>query len=409
MRSIIKSVFTLLCVLILFSFESFSQEVKEVTLTVSGDGVSKQEAIANALRSAIEQAFGTFISANTSILNDELVKDEIVSITTGNIKEYHEITEVHLPNNRISVTIRVVVSISKLINYCKNKGSSVEFAGQTFAMNVKLKELNRTNSQKALENLMLQLETIGNDMFDYQLATGEPVMEGDFYKIPTTIRLQSNNNTHLFYETLLGTLNSLSLSPNEIEECRKMKFETYSFTLTGLGNALIKKFTLWTDFDIIELESIIKKAILNFKISDNMGGCSFIDFKSSKIYPNGLIKIKKQPVVYNKPWLKDVHNMEYIYVQKVVPSERDNTVKEDITLEYYPSSRGEYIRIPHFSSLVNAPSMYKTNLFKNLEKKGNIRKTPKSNKSFLCYELVFPMYIPKNDIANYSNFEIQSK
>ena len=33
-----------------------------------------------ALRSAIEQAFGTFVSANTTILNDEVVKDEIARL-----------------------------------------------------------------------------------------------------------------------------------------------------------------------------------------------------------------------------------------------------------------------------------------------------------------------------------------
>lgn len=409
-KSKIRSAFALICALTLFSFESFSQEVKEVALTVSGDGANKQEAIANALRNAIEQAFGTFVSANTSILNDELVKDEIVSITTGNIKEYSEITEVNLPSNRISVTIRAVVSISKLINYCKSKGSSVEFAGQTFAMNVKLKELNRTNSQKALENLMQQLETIGNGMFDYQLVTGEPVIEGDFYKIPTTVKLLSNDNTLLFYETLLGTLNSIALSPNEIEECRKMKFETYSFTLRGHGNAFIEEFTLWTKFDIIKLESIIKKAMLNFKISDNTGGNSFIDVKSNYIHTYGLIKIQESYISQaGRKFFRDIHNMESLYIQKVVPDERDYTVKKDITHEYYPFSRGESISIPHFSNWANMSSMYKTNLFKNLEKKGKVRKTPKSNKSFLCYELVFPMYIPQNDIANYSNFEIGNK
>ena len=62
----------------------------EVTIVVSGDGATKSEATALALRSAIERTFGTFVSANTTILNDDLVQDEIVSITTGNIKKYEE-------------------------------------------------------------------------------------------------------------------------------------------------------------------------------------------------------------------------------------------------------------------------------------------------------------------------------
>jgi hypothetical protein len=56
-----------------------------VTLVVSGQGKTKNEAQQNALRSAIEQAYGAFISSKTEVLNDELVKDEIVSVSNGNL------------------------------------------------------------------------------------------------------------------------------------------------------------------------------------------------------------------------------------------------------------------------------------------------------------------------------------
>lgn len=52
----------------------------EVTLVVFGKAVDSEKATAVALRSAIEQAYGAFVSANTTILNDDLVKDEIVTI-----------------------------------------------------------------------------------------------------------------------------------------------------------------------------------------------------------------------------------------------------------------------------------------------------------------------------------------
>ena len=72
---------------ILFAATSFAQ-VDEVTLTVIGTGVNEEQATLQALRSAIEQSFGTFVSANTTILNDKLVQDEIVSVSNGNVKEY---------------------------------------------------------------------------------------------------------------------------------------------------------------------------------------------------------------------------------------------------------------------------------------------------------------------------------
>ncbi|MBD5251671.1 MAG: hypothetical protein HDS49_01365, partial [Bacteroides sp.] len=46
---------------------------EEITLTVSSDGPTKDDAVKNALRLAIEQAYGAFVSANTTILNDDLV------------------------------------------------------------------------------------------------------------------------------------------------------------------------------------------------------------------------------------------------------------------------------------------------------------------------------------------------
>ncbi|MFN5774062.1 hypothetical protein [Flavobacterium sp.] len=75
-----------------------AQEDKTVTLTVSGSGKTLEDAKLNALRSAIEQAFGAFISSKTEILNENLVKDEIVSVTNGNIQKYDIVSQVAVPN-----------------------------------------------------------------------------------------------------------------------------------------------------------------------------------------------------------------------------------------------------------------------------------------------------------------------
>lgn len=83
-------------ILTLFSSVCFignAKNDKEITLTVSSDGPTKDDAIKNALRLAIEQAYGVFVSANTTILNDDLVKDEIVTISKGAIKEYSLISD----------------------------------------------------------------------------------------------------------------------------------------------------------------------------------------------------------------------------------------------------------------------------------------------------------------------------
>ena len=65
---------------------------QEVTLVTSGEGMTKAEATAAALRSAIEQSFETFVSANTTILDDDIVKDEVATVASGNIKSYKELS-----------------------------------------------------------------------------------------------------------------------------------------------------------------------------------------------------------------------------------------------------------------------------------------------------------------------------
>ena len=161
------------------SFSAAAQGVDDVTLVVNGMGATKGEATNLALRSAIEQAFGVFVSANTSIVNDELVKDEIATVASGNIKSYKELESVILPNNTCLVTLQAVVSTQKLVAYAKSKGSSCEFAGATLMANRKLMLLNKANTEKVFDNLMLQLEEIAPFIFDHQLKLGEPMLNSD--------------------------------------------------------------------------------------------------------------------------------------------------------------------------------------------------------------------------------------
>lgn len=146
----------------------------EITLVVSADGTTKEEATKLALRSAIEQAYGTFVSANTTLLNDELVKDEIVTVSSGNVKEYKEIASNVMPDGKTFVTLQATVCISKLVSYAQSKGAETEFAGATFAMNMKMKELNKQNEMKALQNLLVQVKELIPISFEKRLIIQDP-------------------------------------------------------------------------------------------------------------------------------------------------------------------------------------------------------------------------------------------
>lgn len=223
---------TLLLIATLALFSVSAQET--VKLTVSGQGATKKEATANALRSAIEQSFGVFVSANTQILNDKIVKDEIATIASGNIQEYKELACITLPNGNQSVSLSATVSIGNLISYAKSKGSSAEFAGQVFAMNMKMRKLNAENEIKALYNMLDQFNELAPSIFNWELKVGDPIVDqfnNNGYVVPMTISAIANESSATFYRLLLNTLRSISLSPQEREGYDKNGMKYYSLCI----------------------------------------------------------------------------------------------------------------------------------------------------------------------------------
>ncbi len=159
--------------------KTLKEEEKTVTLIETGQGKTKDDAKYNALRNALEKAFGAFISSNTSILNDNLIKDEIVSLSSGNIQKFEILLETKLPDGTYTSLVKATVSIGKLITYCKSKGISVEFKGSLFATNTKIEKLRADNLRQVLDNLNSQMENmlLNGDFFDYSIVVSEPVKD----------------------------------------------------------------------------------------------------------------------------------------------------------------------------------------------------------------------------------------
>lgn len=204
---------------------------RTVKLVVSGEGISKDEATKFALRSAIEQAFGTFVSSNTDILNDDVVKEEIATVSSGNIQSYKELTYTDLDSIKI-INIEAVVSIGKLVSFAKSKGMSAELAGAAFAMDMKMKELNKNNEMKVLKNLYKQLEIIAlnGSLFDYKLELGNPYQTNDgYYETVATVHLIPNKNMNNFWELYFNTINSIKLSDDEIQDLNAVNIKTYGY------------------------------------------------------------------------------------------------------------------------------------------------------------------------------------
>ncbi len=218
--------FALMCLMSITMLSA--QGVEEVTLVVSGDGPTKEDATHVALRSAIEQAYGTFVSANTTILNDSLVQDEIITVSSGNIQKYKELAYMQLENGKSYVSLQVTVSLTKLVHYAQSKGAECEFAGATFGANLKLYELNKANSAKAMQDILTVLENT-EDLFDLRLSMSEPILYNGKGSISYDISLYANQNTVNFYNYFNATLKAISYTKEQIIPFTRMwcKFTSY--------------------------------------------------------------------------------------------------------------------------------------------------------------------------------------
>jgi hypothetical protein len=226
----------LLFVFIVINLIAHSQENQTVTLLVSGQGKTQDEAKQNALRSAIEQAFGTFISSKTEILNDNLVKDEIVSVANGNIHKYEIISEVQIPNGDYATSLKATVSVSKLTSFAESKGVVVEFAGNILAANVKQQMLNEQNEIISINNIVNICKDILDKSFDYQIIRGEPKQlenNNEKWFVPINVNVTLNKNIRLFREYLYKSIKELAMSENEIEQYINLGKKTYQIAFGG--------------------------------------------------------------------------------------------------------------------------------------------------------------------------------
>ena len=233
----------LICTVILLSsfFYSIAGDDKTVTLITSGQGKTQDEAKQNALRNAIEQAFGAFISSHTEVVNDNLVKDEIISVSNGNIQKYEIISESALPDNLgYTTTLKTIVSISKLASFCESKGMQIEIKGSLFAFNVIKKELSASNEKKALEDLELIVSKIIPKLFNYKIEAKEPYKDNsiNLFCLPLKVVVEANDNWNIIFEYINSILRSLSIPTEEINDLATLGIKFYPVTLISSKSKL---------------------------------------------------------------------------------------------------------------------------------------------------------------------------
>jgi hypothetical protein len=209
-------------------------QTNEVRLVVSSKGTTEEDAKTNALRSAIEQAFGTFVSSRTEIMNDELVQDQIVSLSNGNIKKFDIVSSLYLPEqNAHLVTLNATVSLDKLASFVQSKGyNDVSFDGGGFTMNLKIQKLNASSEVIAIRNLLEQGLNTSHRFFDRTLQVASPKsFYGDRYVVPLVVQTKLNSNWLSFRDYFINTLKSISMPREEVETYVALNKSVYQYVV----------------------------------------------------------------------------------------------------------------------------------------------------------------------------------
>jgi hypothetical protein len=244
-KSIFKSVIIIISFLFSIQLASAQNEDKTVTITVSGSGKNQEEAKQSALRSSIEQAFGAFISSKTEILNDQVVAEQMASVSSGNIKSFSILNESQLPDGRWGVTLKALVSVDKLTSFVEAKGIAIEIKGSMFALNIKQQSLNELGEVKAVSEMVGLLHEPMQISFDYVLKSSEPKSLDAYNKnweIPLMVTATANKNMDFCANYCIKTLTALSLSSEEAASYRRLNKAVFSVNINY--NRVTKTFYL---------------------------------------------------------------------------------------------------------------------------------------------------------------------
>lgn len=227
-----KIKFVLLNVICAFSFINVyaQNENKDVSITASASGRTLEDAQQSAFKNAIEQAFGTFISSKTEILNDQIIADQIASVSSGNVKSYEILNHDQLPDGRWGITLKAVVSIDKLTSFVQAKGIAIEIKGGMFALNIKQQLLNEQGEIKAIAEMVGLLHEPMQISFDYKIKSSDPKSldaESKNWEIPLEVTATCNKNIDFCANYFKKTLSALSLTSAEVETYKSLNKQVF--------------------------------------------------------------------------------------------------------------------------------------------------------------------------------------
>ena len=203
------------------------QDEASVSVVALGIGKDQNEAIYHAKISALEQIFNSYISSETSMINDK-VYNQILTITNGNIEKI-EILSSREVRDGVSVTIKLFASRSKLVSFCKKIGLDVKINGSIFADNFTFNLKSQENEAKILNTFFKKFNLGIPYIFKFDLTVTDPIKDpdSDQFGVKITSNVFVNKNLDGILEIFMDLLKGLSIDKSELGNYKKLNLDYY--------------------------------------------------------------------------------------------------------------------------------------------------------------------------------------
>ena len=224
--------FAFYTVILIYNCSPIFAKDYSTSIIVFGTAEKYEEAKNMALRSACEQAYGVFLSSKSTLLNDEIIVDDLTTISNGIVKSYDVISKEHYPDGRWGVILSVNVSIENLATFLQSKGESVSFNGELLVFNIKQKFLKKDSEFRIVAEMFGMLHELMQVSFDYAIENSLPKnskYDNSKWELLISVKAKANSNIDICAGILIKTLTALSLKEEEIKEYSLLNLNIYGF------------------------------------------------------------------------------------------------------------------------------------------------------------------------------------
>lgn len=142
---------------------------------IIGEDVAKAEddALASALRNAVEQVIGTMVQSEVLVQNYQTIEDNIYSRTQGYVKRYEVVNKSRRGDNILEITIKAVVKKSDLKNDLEAIGLLISRKGRPRLMVI----VDEKNMGEHYSYWSVDMNTTENEIMNRLLEKGFPFVD----------------------------------------------------------------------------------------------------------------------------------------------------------------------------------------------------------------------------------------